>query len=355
MFDENNSEFNIEPDNTDIPQPQYYSDITITTNEEDAAIKEEKKSIRRDALIVGLPSISLFLIIFFWSTIYLFFTMDVAGMSFIEAKNLSENLAVQQILQIILSCVMFLIPFSIAAKASGNRIDRLILFNKVEKDKILPFLFLGIGFCSFANIAVNFASAIFENFGIRYEVDFGENPKGLFGFLLSFVATAIVPALVEEFACRGVVLGILRKHGEGFAIVTSAIVFGVMHGNFQQIPFATIIGLILGYIYVKTNSIWLCVIVHGINNAISVIFSYLDGVVEMNIQNVAYITYLIISFLLAILGIYLIDKNQNCDFSLKKVESKLTTKEKYARFFSSWIIILFLAVNVLEAIGYYFE
>lgn len=354
MLEENNNEFNIEQENTETEQPKYYSDIIVTPSIEDEEICAEKKSIRKDAVVVGLPSLSLFLIAIFWSTVYLFFTVKVAGMSEYDAIILSQNPAIQQILQIIISCFMFLIPFSIAAKVSGYRIDRLILFNKVEKDKILPFLFLGVGFCSFANIATTYATAIFEGFGIEYNVDFGENPKGLYGFLLSFIATAIVPALVEEFACRGVVLGILKKHGEGFAVITSAIIFGVMHGNFQQIPFATIVGLILGYIYIKTNSIWLCVIVHGINNAISVIFSYLGDIISVNIQNVLYMVYLTITLILTIFGIYLISKNEKLDFSLEKAEGKLTTKQKYSRFFTSWIIILFLALNFLEALLYFF-
>lgn len=313
----------------------------------------EKKDIRRIALGIGIPCLCLSAITFVWSFAYLFFTTTVAGMSYSEAIELSQNPAMQQIMQIILSCIMFLVPFTIAVKAMGMRIDRLIKFGKAKKGTFLPFLFFGIGFCSFANIAMSYADSIFQSFGIDYEVDFGDNPEGFLGFLLSFIATAIVPALVEEFACRGIVLGLLKKYGEGFAIITSAIVFGIMHGNFEQIPFAVMVGLILGYIYVKTESIWVCVAVHCANNAVSVIFTYLENLVTANMQNLLYMVYLIVSMLAAVVGIYLLSRGGNENYSLKKAETVTTTKKKYTYFFTSWAIIAFIIFNLLESLTYF--
>ncbi len=315
----------------------------------------KKREIRRLALAVGIPCLCLSAIGFVWSFAYIFLTTNVAGMSLTEAINLSENPAVQQILQIVLSCLMFLLPFTIAAKCIGVRIDQTIRFGKAKKGTFLPFVLFGIGFCSFSNIAMSYANQIFQGFGIEYDVDFGDNPRGLWGFLLSFIATAIVPALVEEFACRGIVLGLLKKYGEGFAIITSSIVFGVMHGNFEQIPFAIMVGLILGYIYVKTESIWTSVVVHGANNAISVIFTYLQNVMDANMQNLFYIVYLIISMIAAVIGILLFAKNSDEEYALKKQEDVIAEKEKYTFFFTSWAIIVFIVLNFLEAMSYFIK
>ena len=216
--------------------------------------QKEKKEMHSAALLIGIPCLCLSLIGFIWPYVYVFLTTNVVGMTYEAAIELSENSAVQQILQIILSCVMFLIPFTIAAKCTGRRIDNLIDFGKAKKGTFLPFLLFGIGFCGFSNIATSYAEQIFQNFGVDYDVDFGDNPSGVFGFLLSFIATAIVPALIEEFACRGIVLGVLKKYGQTFAIISSSLIFGIMHGNFEQIPFAVLVGLVLGYIYVKTGS-----------------------------------------------------------------------------------------------------
>ncbi|MBQ8739992.1 MAG: CPBP family intramembrane metalloprotease [Clostridia bacterium] len=313
----------------------------------------KKKDIRRLALIVGIPALSLSVIGYLWSFVYLFFTVKIAGMSYNEAVELSQNPAVQQILQIIISCFMFLVPFTIAAKCVGIRIDNTIQFGRARKGTALPFLLFGIGFCSFANLAMSYSSALFEGFGINYDVPDSANPSGIFGFLLTFISTAIVPALVEEFACRGIVLGLLKKYGEGFAIITSSILFGIMHGNFEQIPFAVMVGLILGYIYVKTNSIWICVAVHGANNAVSVIFSYLENIMTVNMQNLLYIVYLIISMLSAIFGVLLLAKKQKESYDLEKQEDIIKSKQKYTWFFTSWVIILFIIFNILESMTYF--
>lgn len=319
----------------------------------------EKRDLRKRALVIGIPSVCLFLITFLWSFIYLFFTVKIIGLSYTDAVKLAGNSAFQQIMQIILSILMFLLPFPIAAKIAGYRIDGLISFEKPKKNVFLPLICLGVGFCSFANIAMNYASQLFESFGIEYEVNYAENPTGVFGFLLTFIATAIVPALVEEFACRGIVLGLLKKYGEGFAIITSSVVFGVMHGNFEQIPFAITVGLILGYVYVKTGSIWASAIIHCVNNSVSVIFSYLSNSVSTSTQNLLYIIYLSVSLFAAILGIYIFAKKgvSNPDgengFELKKADNVTTAKQKYGWFFTSWAIIVFLAVNLLESLTYF--
>jgi membrane protease YdiL (CAAX protease family) len=210
-----------------------------------------------------------------------------------------------------------------------------------------------MGFCSFTNIAMSYASRYFRGFGVEYEVDFGENPPGIFGFLLTFIATAIVPALVEEFACRGIVLGILRKFGSGFAIITSSLIFGIMHGNFEQIPFAIMVGLILGYVYVKTDSLWPGIVIHGINNAISVIFNYLGSLVGSEAQNILYIVYLIFSMLMIVVGVFLFAKNTNDDYELQKSEDTIAIKDKYIYFFTSWAIIVFIVLNLIEAMSYF--
>lgn len=314
---------------------------------------KKKRELRRLGIVVGIPVIFISVIGYLWSIAYLFLTTNVAGMTMEEAIILSENPAVQQILQILLSCIMFLLPFTIAAKCIGLRIDQTIKFGKAKKGTFLPFLLFGIGFCSFSNIAMSYADQIFQGFGIDYDVDFGDNPTGVFGFLLSFIATAIVPALVEEFACRGIVLELLKKYGQGFAIVASSIIFGIMHGNFEQIPFAILVGLILGYIYVKTGSIWTGVLVHGVNNAISVIFTYLQNTMSLNMQNLLYMVYLIISMLAAVIGILLFAKKGDDNYNLVKHEDIITEKEKYIYFFTSWAIIIFIVLNLIEAMSYF--
>ena len=75
---------------------------------------------------------------------------------------------------------------------------------------------------------------------------------------------------------RGFVLGALRPHGDKMAIVITAVLFGLIHGNVLQLPFAFILGIMLGWLTVQTGSIWPAVVFHFTNNATSVLLSWLE-------------------------------------------------------------------------------
>ena len=316
---------------------------------------QTKKSIRRVALATGLAMLCLSAISYIYSFSYIIISIIISIVSNASAMSILDNPALIQVLQIVLSSSMFIIPFSLAVKCLGQRVDQTIHFEKAKKGTAIPFFFIGVGFCAFSNIAMSYATSIFEHFGVDYTVDTGDAPQGVFGFLLSFIATAIVPALAEEFACRGVIIGLLKKYGSAFAIICSSVVFGIMHGNFDQIPFAILVGLILGYIYVKTESIWISMAVHFVNNAISVIFTYLNGIVSSNMQNLLYVVYLIFAMLLAVVGVFMFARREDETFELEDPKDEvIAPKQKYTWFFTSWAIIIFIIVNFIEAITYFF-
>lgn len=89
--------------------------------------------------------------------------------------------------------------------------------------------------------------------------------------LLLLISTAVIPGIVEEIMFRGIILTNLAPYGKGMAIVCSALLFGLMHMNPAQFFYTTLMGLILGYIYVKTRSIWICIIIHFTNNSLGVV------------------------------------------------------------------------------------
>ena len=89
--------------------------------------------------------------------------------------------------------------------------------------------------------------------------------------LLGFVSIAIVPALAEEFLFRGCVLSNLLPYGKTGAIVFSALLFSLMHGNFAQFLYTFVAGLVLGIVYIETGSIWTPTFIHLFNNFYSLI------------------------------------------------------------------------------------
>jgi len=89
------------------------------------------------------------------------------------------------------------------------------------------------------------------------------------------IAVILVAPIFEEALLRGVILrGFLRKLSPTWAIVISGLIFGVMHLHPVHIFFASIVGFALGYVYYRTRSLGLVILIHFINNGVSY---YLGG------------------------------------------------------------------------------
>ncbi len=92
------------------------------------------------------------------------------------------------------------------------------------------------------------------------------------GFLLTFQALAVVTPVSEEVLFRGFVLrGLLGRIGIGPAIVSTALVFSALHLDAGTIIPIFLTGLALGWLHVKTGSLWPCIAAHAGQNAIALL------------------------------------------------------------------------------------
>lgn len=97
--------------------------------------------------------------------------------------------------------------------------------------------------------------------------------------IFAFITVAIAASLLEEVLFRGIILdGFLRNYSPWKAIIWSAFLFGLVHMNPYQFIAAFSIGIIMGWIYWKTGSLWLCILVHFLNNSFGFILSWILGV-----------------------------------------------------------------------------
>ena len=97
-------------------------------------------------------------------------------------------------------------------------------------------------------------------------------------FWSSFLVVAIFAPIFEEWMCRGMVLrGLLTKMKPGWAIVVSALFFALIHGNPWQALNAFLIGMVMGYVYYKTGSLILTMLIHFVNNGSAVILQNVES------------------------------------------------------------------------------
>lgn len=134
----------------------------------------------------------------------------------------------------------------------------------------------GLAIVLLGNYPAMFLSNFLSNFGYNSSSSYVSQADSLQSILLEIGIVAVLVPFMEELVFRGVILSSLRKYGVGFSIVASGLVFGLAHLDASSVVFATIAGLVFGFIYAKTNNLWLTVIIHGLNNFIATFGSHTD-------------------------------------------------------------------------------
>ena len=104
-----------------------------------------------------------------------------------------------------------------------------------------------------------------------------DNPVGTSlstgNMLLNAVLVGIAFPILEEVVFRKLLCSRLLPLGEKKAVVISAAIFGLIHGNLYQFAYAFLLGLVFGYVYVKTGKIIYTIVFHCIINLYSGVFA----------------------------------------------------------------------------------
>lgn len=125
-------------------------------------------------------------------------------------------------------------------------------------------IFMG---CQFIfNLGSSLIEKLFNLFGYTMMAEI-ESASMLSTTFSMFIYAGVIGPIVEEILYRGIVIKCFEKYGKVFAIVISAILFGIMHTNLPQGAFAFGVGLVLGYISVEYSILW-SVVLHIINDCI---------------------------------------------------------------------------------------
>ena len=109
------------------------------------------------------------------------------------------------------------------------------------------------------------------------------NVETIGGMLFNLVIIALIPAVGEELTFRGVLQqSLTRKMNPHVAIILSAAIFSFIHFQFYGFLPRMFLGILLGYMFYITNSLWTSMLMHFVNNGATVVLYYLNniGVIE---------------------------------------------------------------------------
>lgn len=82
------------------------------------------------------------------------------------------------------------------------------------------------------------------------------------GFPVGYVILALIPSVVEELICRGVIYGAVRNKSMLSAVVVSTLCFSLMHHNIDQIAYTAFFGILLCFIREYSGSVFPCILAH---------------------------------------------------------------------------------------------
>lgn len=252
---------------------------------------EERKEIRRLANGIGLALLGNRVSYLFFS---LFAGLPLIMLGMFDIHDIYNGfsgfdpIGLTAFSMIIYSVCLFF-PFFILARARKDSFNQLLPFERVGSGTTFMIVLVGLGICMGLNIQTGILATLGELIGVHIPIPESPYLNSVPYFILNVVTTALLPALLEEFAFRGVILGSLRKFGDGFAVIISALLFSLAHFYVAQLPMTFILGLSLGFILVKTNSLLPAILIHFFNNFFAVCMQAL-------LYNTDELTYVLIYF-----------------------------------------------------------
>lgn len=311
--------------------------------------EQEQCGLRREARFIG---IGMLLLSFFSRFVFTgaVWILQLCGMQLDIADDyLGLSNASYLILYMCIYTLMMGLPLWISALFIRGHKRPFAAHKRVPFGTSVCLVLMGLGGCVLANLASGVWFQLLEDAGITQSGGGALMEATPLSLLLYLITMAVLPAVLEEMAFRGFVLQSLRKLGDPAAIVLSAVLFGAMHQNIWQIPFATIVGLILGWIVVKTENIWIAVVIHFGNNAVATISEYIELKWGGDSSQGAIITMFGVIVMLAVIATALLLWKRSPMLVPPRAErTNLPPRERRrAILFSPWIILTWVAFGIV--------
>lgn len=192
----------------------------------------------------------------------------------------------------------FILPIVISLVASGDKSNprRYLNIGREGVNLASPLLFPTVSLVMLVSYVTSLI--IFAITGKTSSVDLGDS------YFVALITYALLPAIFEEALFRYVPMRLLAPHSPRCAIIVSAIFFGIVHMDLFSIPYALLAGFVLMSIDLAAESVIPSVVIHFINNALSISFMFLQ------FDYLIFLLYLIIAFL-TVVSIALIIKNKD--------------------------------------------
>lgn len=332
--------------------PNYETEMHIMTQEHQEFLRWRA----RQQTMGQVKRLSMwFALAFFLETVLMFVAQDIASAFWtaLGMTGLFNSAAMWEVADELFAVtyylLVFLPPYLLYAKLAQFRL-RDIPHGKPYP----PVVLAGTGFAMGVSLAGSYVTMIalvfFQGLGMNAP-EFPGYPSGAFAMGLYLFNTLILPPAIEELVYRGIILGSLRRFGDWAAVVISALLFGLAHGNMAQLPYSFILGITMAFFVIKTNSIFTSVFIHFVNNAIATFMEFFtDGMGDMAVYIAGSLETLLDVAVFVLALIYLIGVRR-ADWRLYPGSAQPSAGSVACRFFCTLPMLLALAVMVFNILA----
>lgn len=228
----------------------------------------------------------------------------VDGLTMLSSMAINaESIGALKVMQIMQSIGMFVFPGFFLAYIFSVKPWEYIGFRKFNLKSLILVIFT----MAVALPGINFLGSLNEQIPLaQWMVDLELKAEELTNaflttnsvavLLLNLFMIAVLPAIGEELIFRG----IIQKHfanitkSQIWGILISALIFSAFHMQFKGFIPRFALGVMFGFMYTWSGSIWLPIIAHFVNNSIATIgFMMLgSGALDSKVEDVGGLTYL---------------------------------------------------------------
>lgn len=251
-------------------------------------MEEEKKNNRTKNFFANVGKALLYFGIYFGfqqiiSIIFAFAISFMYGMEVaLKGEVIAEQALLNQILMdkllnmqgyiIIISAILTIITLFIIFKIRKRKFGEKLQINKIKSNSIVPIVLFGIALNLFIVLILNLLPEELLS-------EYAQSSNALIGnnLIIGFFAIVIFAPIIEEIIFRALMYTNLKKAmPTALAILISAIIFGLCHGQFIWIIYATVIGIIFNIVFIRYKSVVANVLLHSVFNLTSFLLYFIN-------------------------------------------------------------------------------
>lgn len=172
---------------------------------------------------------------------------------------------------LILSQILLIIPTLVYITSNKLNLAKTIRFNKIKISNVLLVILFSYLITPLMSL-INLLSMLFVRNNIQNTVEVIADQNPLY---ISMIAIALIPCMFEEAVYRGIFYNEYRKTNVKSGILLSALLFALLHMNFNQFFYAFVMGVVFVILIEATDSILSSMIIHFVINGTSVLNLYM--------------------------------------------------------------------------------